>query len=125
MDEKLAFDVLIDVVENACNARFVHQKLRLYAETRGLLEGPAFFPLLYELFEREDDAVPDWLAQSLPEPAVFLAKYLLVLGFYASRATDLRALADAVLDSLEAQALAAIPSSASLYHSTAQPGPFM
>ena len=128
---------LLHTVEKVCGARFTHQKLPLFAETRGLLAGPSFTPWLYTLFVLDcDDLVTDWLAESLPLPAVFLAKYLLFLGFYASTATDLREYALSVLTELEMRVapvaarraengLLASPSPAPLYHHAAHDGPLM
>ncbi len=128
---------LLHTVEKVCGAQFVSQKLSLFAETRGLLAGPSFTPWLYALFVLDsDDLVTDWLAESLPLPAVFLAKYLLFLGFYASSATDLREYALSVLTELEmwvAPVAAcragnvglASPSRLPLYHNTAQAGHLM
>ena len=113
---------LLRTVEKVCGAQFVSQKLRLFAETRDLLAGPSFTPWLYALFVLDsDDLVTDWLAESLPLPAAFLAKYLLFLGFYASTATDLREYAETVLDDLEMW-VPAIPLLAPLYHHVAHDG---
>ena len=118
-------DGVMRTVEKVCGARFVSQKLSLFAETRDLLAGPSFTPWLYALFVLDsDDLVTDWLAESLPVPAVFLAKYLLFRGFYASTATDLREYAEMVLDELETW-VPAIPSSIPLYHPVAHDGPLM
>ena len=126
---------LLHTVEKVCGARFVSQKLSLFAETRDLLEGPSFTLWLYALFVLDsDDLVTDWLAESLSIPAAFLAKYLLFLGFYASTATDLREYAEAVLTELEMQiapvgragkGLSASPLPARLYHNTAHAGLLM
>lgn len=113
-------------VETICGARFLHQKLRLLADARELLDGPAFDAWLHDLFVLDgEDRVMDWLAESVPEPAVFLAKSLLQWGFYASDATDLREYADTVLEDLEAQTLAAIQSPSPLYHLVAHDGLLM
>ena len=128
---------LLHTVEKVCGARFVSQKLPLFAETRGLLAGSSFTPWLYALFVLDsDDLVTDWLAESLPVPAAFLAKYLLFRGFYASTATDLREYAEAVLTELEmrvapvaagraGKGLSASPLPPRLYHDTAHEGPLM
>ena len=112
-------------VETICGARFLHQKLRLLADARELLDGPAFDAWLHDLFVLDEDRVMDWLAESVPEPAVFLAKSLLQWGFYASDATDLREYADTVLEDLEARTLAAIQSPSPLYHLVAHDGLLM
>ena len=118
-------DGVMRTVEKVCGARFVSQKLSLFAETRDLLAGPSFTPWLYTLFVLDcDDMVTDWLAESLPVPAVFLAKYLLFRGFYASTATDLREYAEMVLDYLEMRG-PDIPLPAPLYHNTAHDGLLM
>ena len=116
---------LLHTVEKVCGARFVSQKLPLFAETRDLLAGPSLQPWLYALFVLDsDDLVTDWLAESLPVPAVFLAKYLLFLGFYASTATDLREYALSGLTELESAGLStSLPSP--LYHHVAHDGPLM
>jgi hypothetical protein len=128
---------LLHTVEKVCGARFVSQKLSLFAETRDLLEGPSFTLWLYALFVLDsDDLVTDWLAESLPVPAAFLAKYLLFLGFYASTATDLREYALSVLTELEMRVapvaacrpengLLASPLPSPLYHNTAHDGLLM
>lgn len=119
---------LLRTVEKVCGARFVSRKLSLFAETRDLLAGPSFLPWLHALFVLDgDDLVTDWLAESLPVPAAFLAKYLLFLGFYASSATDLREYAVAVLDELEMRAapVSATPSHLPLYPHAAHDGLLM
>ena len=113
-------------VETICGARFLHQKLRLLADARELLDGPSFDAWLHDLFVLDGEGpVMDWLAESVPEPSVFLARYLLYLGFYASRAMDLREYAETMLDDLEARTLAAISSPSPLYHLVAQDGLLM
>ena len=117
-------DDLQHTVEKVCGARFLSEKLLLFAEAREHLAGPLYALWLHDLFVLDsDDAVTDWLAESLSTPAAFLVKYLLFRGFYLSSATDLREHAEEALDELQAAVSTSLPPP--LYHHVAHNGPLM
>jgi hypothetical protein len=112
---------LMRTVETVCGARFMSEKLRLFADTRDCLNGPCPANWQFELYTLDSDAaVTEWLADSLPDPAALLTKYLLFMGFYASSATDLLDYAETVLSELETTSLP-VP----LYHNVAHDGLLM
>ncbi|BDB13367.1 hypothetical protein [Acidithiobacillus ferrooxidans] len=111
-------------VEKVCGARFLSEKLPLFAEAREHLAGPLYVLWLHDLFVLDsDDLVTDWLAESIAAPAVFLVKYLLFRGFYMSSTPDLREYAEAALDDLQAAVSTPLPSP--LYHHVAHNGHLM
>lgn len=114
--------MLMRTVEKVCGAQFLSEKLSLFSDTRDLLAGPFLDLWLYELYVLDsDEAVTEWLAGSLPDPAALLVKYLLFQGFYLSSATSLREYADLALNSLESVVLAT-SSPPPLYHPVAHDG---
>ncbi|MHB1658115.1 MAG: hypothetical protein ACYCRF_02230 [Acidithiobacillus sp.] len=111
-------------VEKVCGARFLSEKLPLFAEAREYLAGPLYVLWLHDLFVLDsDDLVTDWLAESIAAPAAFLVKYLLFRGFYMSSTPDLREYAGAELTNLEAAVSTSLP--VPLYHHVAHNGPLM
>ncbi|MHB1643093.1 MAG: hypothetical protein ACYCS8_10640 [Acidithiobacillus sp.] len=111
-------------VEKVCGARFLSEKLPLFAEAREFLAGPLYALWLHDLFVLDsDDLVTDWLAESIAAPAAFLVKYLLFRGFYMTNAADLREYAEAELTNLEAAVSTSLP--VPLYHHVAHNGPLM
>lgn len=108
---------LLRTVEKVCGAQFLSEKLSLFSDTRDLLANVNIMNIwLFELYVLDsDEAVTEWLAGSLPDPAALLVKYLLFQGFYMSSATSLREYAETVLGELESVVLST-SSPPPLYH---------
>ncbi len=93
-------DSLRRVIESHCGANLTTDQRRLYAAARALLDGPQYLVWLDEVFAIGDPgALMDWLVSS--SGADFLVKYLLITGFYASHAPDLRDYAMGKIKTLE------------------------
>lgn len=119
-------DTLNYTVENHCNARFHHEKQRLYADARNLLDSLQYDAWLMDVYTlNSPHNLIHWLLTS--DGAEFLIKYLLILGFNASHALDLRVYALEQIDALEAESEQYIStlSARSLYHPVAHNGYFM
>ncbi|MBU2792756.1 hypothetical protein HAQ01_05030 [Acidithiobacillus thiooxidans] len=98
-EEEQEFRVLNEViycpvehfVKELCGARFRHQKRNLYADTCLLLSTSRYDTWLMDVFSlaNQEDLI-EWLLKSRNQPSAFLAKFMLIQGFYASSAKDLQ-----------------------------------
>lgn len=119
-------------VENHCHARFHHEKQRLYADARNLLDSLRYDAWLMDVYTlNSPHNLIHWLLTSEgladSKSAEFLVKYLLILGFHASHAPDLRFYALEQIDALEADEEQDVStlSARSLYQPVAHNGYFM
>lgn len=86
-------DNLTPILEDACDLRFVFEKLSVLATAKTVIQSDRFAEdYLLPLYRCDSaSALLDWLAESITDPVATVLKYLLINGFYKTHVTDLRA----------------------------------